>query len=58
MAIEVIAPGILTSVQDGGRYGFEQYGVSPSGPMDARSFRTANILAGNDLTWPHLGPWK
>ena len=48
MAIEVIAPGILTSVQDGGRYGFEQYGVSPSGPMDARSFRTANILAGND----------
>lgn len=48
MAIEVIAPGILTSVQDGGRYGFEQYGVSPSGPMDAHSFRIANILAGND----------
>jgi biotin-dependent carboxylase-like uncharacterized protein len=48
MAIKVLAPGILTSVQDGGRKGFQQYGVSPSGPMDLRAFRTANILAGND----------
>lgn len=48
MAIKVLSPGILTSVQDGGRSGYQQYGVSPSGPMDVRSFRTANILAGND----------
>lgn len=40
--------GILTTVQDGGRYGYEQYGVSPSGPMDAHSFHIANILVGND----------
>ena len=48
MAIVILSPGILTSVQDGGRYGYQQYGVSPSGPMDARSMRTANILVGND----------
>ncbi len=48
MAIVVLSPGILTSVQDGGRQGYQQYGVSPSGPMDAHAFRTANILVGND----------
>lgn len=48
MAIKVLSPGILTSVQDGGRTGYQQYGVSPSGPMDMRAFRTANILVGND----------
>lgn len=40
--------GILTSVQDGGRFGYEQFGVSPSGPMDRRSFEMANVLVGND----------
>ena len=48
MAIVVLSPGILTSVQDGGRLGYQQYGVSPSGPMDAHAFRVANILVGND----------
>ena len=48
MAIVVLSPGILTSVQDGGRQGYQQYGVSPSGPMDLHAFRTANILVGND----------
>ena len=41
--------GILTSVQDGGRFGFEQFGVSPSGPMDFKSMHIANILVDNDL---------
>ena len=48
MALKILSPGILTSVQDGGRAGYQQYGVSPSGPMDLVSFRTANILVGND----------
>ncbi len=48
MAIVVLSPGILTSVQDGGRNGYQQFGVSPSGPMDAHAFRTANILVGNE----------
>ena len=48
MAIVVLSPGILTSVQDGGRNGYQQFGVSPSGPMDTHAFRTANILVGNE----------
>lgn len=40
--------GLLTTVQDGGRFGYERFGVSPSGPMDRRAFQIANILVGND----------
>lgn len=40
-------PGVLTTIQDEGRYGYEQFGMSPAGPMDAAAFRTANILVGN-----------
>lgn len=39
--------GMLTTIQDQGRFGYERFGVSPSGPMDMRSFTTANILVGN-----------
>lgn len=48
MGMIVESPGILTTVQDEGRFGSQQYGVSPAGPMDVRSFYLANILAGND----------
>lgn len=47
MGIVVEKPGILTTVQDAGRFGYQQYGVSPAGPMDTRSFQLANILTGN-----------
>ena len=47
MGIVIEKPGILTTVQDAGRFGYQQYGVSPAGPMDTRSFQLANILAGN-----------
>lgn len=40
-------PGVLTTIQDEGRYGYEQFGMSPAGPMDVRAFRTANLLVGN-----------
>lgn len=40
-------PGVLTTIQDEGRYGYEQFGMSPAGPMDAAAFRTANLLVGN-----------
>jgi len=49
MGIYVEQPGILTSVQDEGRFGYMQYGVSVAGPMDRRSFHLANLLAGNDM---------
>jgi urea carboxylase len=47
-AIEVIAPGAQTSLQDWpGRIGLWNVGVPPSGPMDERSHRLANRIVGN-----------
>ena len=47
MGILVKDPGPLTTVQDEGRFGYQQFGVTPSGPMDARAFHIGNILVGN-----------
>ncbi|MFB3853068.1 MAG: 5-oxoprolinase/urea amidolyase family protein [Vicinamibacterales bacterium] len=46
--MEVIEPGAFTTVQDGGRYGFQRYGVPVSGAMDMVSLRSGNLLVGND----------
>ncbi len=46
-AFEVLDPGILTTIQDGGRFGFSQIGVPPSGALDPFSFRVANLLVNN-----------
>ncbi|MBB5754854.1 5-oxoprolinase/urea amidolyase family protein [Prosthecomicrobium pneumaticum] len=49
--IEVIAPGAQSSLQElPGRIGLWPVGVPPSGPMDARSFRLANRIVGNEET--------
>lgn len=48
-AFEVIEPGILTTIQDSGRFGFSQYGVPPSGALDPFSFRVANLLVNNQV---------
>ena len=45
---EVQEPGILTTVQDLGRFGFSQVGVPPSGALDSFSLRTGNLLVGNE----------
>ena len=46
--LEVIKPGLETTVQDWpGRVGYWDKGFPPSGPMDAWSFRLANVLVGN-----------
>lgn len=46
-SIRVIKPGMLTTVQDLGRWGHQDRGVPVAGPMDALSFRLANRIAGN-----------
>ena len=47
-AIDIVAPGVQTSVQDWpGRMGYWNVGVPPSGPMDSRALRRANTLVGN-----------
>lgn len=48
MSITVLHPGMLTTVQDLGRIGYQQFGVSVSGAVDPRSAAVANILVGNE----------
>ena len=48
VAFTVVKPGMLTTVQDLGRRGFQGLGVPVSGPMDVYSHRLANQLLGND----------
>jgi len=46
--LEVLEPGLLTTVQDLGRFGWYHIGMPPSGAMDNFSFRVGNLLVGND----------
>ena len=57
----VLRPGLLTTVQDAGRWGYQNLGVPVSGSMDHIAQRLANALVGNtrnaatlEATW--LGP--
>jgi 5-oxoprolinase (ATP-hydrolysing) subunit C len=43
----ITAIGPASSVQDGGRYGAQRYGLTPSGAMDRIALAAANTLAGN-----------
>jgi biotin-dependent carboxylase-like uncharacterized protein len=54
MTIRVIKPGLFTTVQDRGRYGFAHLGISPAGAADTVLLRIANLLAGNDEYAPLL----
>jgi antagonist of KipI len=45
--ITVVRPGLLTTIQDSGRWGYQHLGVPVSGPMDPASHRLANALLGN-----------
>lgn len=52
--ITITKSGLLTTVQDLGRYGFQKYGVIASGVMDTIAHRLANLLVGNDEYLPTL----
>jgi antagonist of KipI len=45
--IHVRRPGLQSTIQDEGRWGFQSQGVSVAGPMDPYSHRLANALVGN-----------
>jgi allophanate hydrolase len=53
-ALEVITPGLHTTVQDLGRFGYQDVGVPASGPLDRISLRLANALVGNPPGTPAL----
>jgi len=46
--VTAIRAGFLTSVQDLGRIGLREFGVSSGGALDPHALRVANLLAGND----------
>lgn len=48
VVFKVLEPGLLTTVQDLGRFGFQQFGVPVAGAMDSYALRIANYLVGND----------
>jgi len=59
--IKVLKPGLFTTVQDAGRFGYYGDGVPPSGAMDQFSYSVANLLVGNDgnaavLEITYMGP--
>jgi hypothetical protein len=47
VSIEVLRPGLLTTVQDRGRLGYQKFGVPVSGGVDEIALRAANVLVGN-----------
>ncbi len=47
MSIRIIKAGILDSIQDAGRFGFQHLGINPGGAMDPFAMQVANILVGN-----------
>lgn len=46
-SVTVVRPGLFTTVQDGGRWGHQAYGVPVSGALDNVSHRLANAVLGN-----------
>lgn len=61
MSIEVIKPGLLTTLQDSGRRGYAHLGIGRAGAFDAPALRIANALCGNPrdacgLEFTILGP--
>jgi antagonist of KipI len=60
-AIEILEAGLLTTVQDKGRYGYQRFGMPVAGAMDVFALRVGNALVGNDdgaagLEMTVLGP--
>jgi len=45
--LKILESGLLTTVQDLGRYGYQRYGIAVGGVMDAFSAKVANRLVGN-----------
>jgi len=47
MGIKVVKAGMVTTVQDLGRYGLQRYGMAVSGAMDSYALRLGNSILGN-----------
>jgi len=54
MTAHIEKPGLLSSFQDMGRWGFQHLGVSVTGAMDLQSHRLANLIVGNEQDFATL----
>jgi antagonist of KipI len=54
VSIRVFTSGMLTTIQDLGRYGYAHLGISPSGAADSLALRIANRIVGNPENAPAL----
>lgn len=51
-AFKIVTPGPYTTIQDAGRFGFQNMGVPISGVLDHFAFAAANCLVGNPENTP------
>ena len=54
MGLVVKKPGVITTIQDNGRFGYQGSGFSTNGVMDHRAFAIANLLVENEPGAPVL----
>lgn len=59
--IKILKPGLFTTIQDRGRLGYQQFGVTVAGAMDTFALKVANILVNNHeddavLETTYMGP--
>ncbi|WP_142688629.1 5-oxoprolinase subunit C family protein [Chitinophaga polysaccharea] len=47
--IQVVQQGLMDTIQDAGRYGYQHLGINPGGAMDRIALAVANSLVGNDI---------
>lgn len=52
--LEIVKPGVMSLIQDYGRYGMQHYGITNSGPMDEYAYVWANKLLQNHFNAPQL----
>jgi antagonist of KipI len=52
MSVQIIKQGIMDTLQDKGRYGFQHMGIPPCGYLDYLSAQLANRIVGNYLDAP------
>jgi biotin-dependent carboxylase-like uncharacterized protein len=49
MSVTIVSPGLLSTLQDLGRTGYQETGFSPSGVLDQKAMKIANLLVNNPI---------
>ena len=52
MSLKIIKAGLIDTIQDAGRYGYQHLGINPTGAMDRFAAQFANALLGKELHAP------